>query len=391
MPWKETSPMNEKISFINEWRSGYWSMSELCDVYGISRTLGYRYLDRFETEGMAGLLERSSAPSSCPNRTPKPVEKAITDLRKQHRRWGPEKLRTVLSERFPDIEWPASSTFALILKRNNMIQPRRRRRKIECVHPIFDPQAPNEVWSADFKGKFRLGNDRYCNPLTVADSFTRFLFSAEGLEFADYAHSRPVFERIFDENGLPLQMHTDNGPPFGNVNSIARLTLLAVWFLELGIEPVYSDPGHPEQNGRHERMHRELKAEATRPPAYGFAVQQRKLDAFRKEYNELRPHQALGNIPPARVHVPSSRIYDGRILPWDYPNDFKVFKVCRNGAIRWGCHNWVMVSTTLIGKLIGLEELGNNIRRVFFRQKLLGYLDVSILRIQDDLGRFIRS
>jgi transposase InsO family protein len=391
MPWKETSSMNEKVGFINEWRSGQWSMSELCNAYGISRTLGYRYLNRFEKDGMAGLLERSSAPISSPNKTPNDLEKAIVNLRKQHKRWGPDKLKTILAEQFPEHDWPAVSTIALILKRNDLVLPRRRRRKVECAYPIFDPKVPNDVWSADFKGKFHLGNGRYCNPLTIADSCSRFLLAAEGLEFADYAHSRPVFEQVFQENGLPLQMHTDNGPPFGNVSSIARLTLLAVWFLELGIEPVYSDPGHPEQNGRHERMHRELKAEATRPPAYGFTVQQRKLDAFRNEYNELRPHQALGNIPPARVHVPSPRIYTGKIIPLEYPKEFKTFKVCRNGAIRWGSHNWIMVSTTLIGKYIGLEELGNGIGRVFFRHKLLGYLDASILRIQDDHGRFMRS
>ena len=383
--------MNEKVSFINEWRSGCWPMSELCTAFGISRTLGYKYLDRYQSEGMAGLLERSKAPFSSPNKTPEHIVKAIITLRKQHCRWGPEKLKTILSERSPGVTWPAESTIALILKRNNLVKPRHRRRKIECVFPIFDPQNPNDVWSADFKGKFRLGNGKYCSPLTIADSYSRFLFSAEGLEYADYLHSRPIFECVFDEYGLPLQLHTDNGAPFGNISSIARLTHLAVWFLELGIEPVYSDPGQPEQNGRHERMHRELKAEATKPPAYGFAVQQRKLDAFRKEYNELRPHQALGNLPPARIHVPSPRHYTGQVLSWDYPYDFKVFKVCRNGAIRWGSHNWIMVSTTLIGKLIGLEELGNNIYRVFFRQKLLGYLDASTLRIQDDQGRVIRS
>ncbi|MFA5824324.1 MAG: IS481 family transposase [Thermodesulfovibrionales bacterium] len=383
--------MNEKVSFINEWRSGCWPMSELCTAFGISRTLGYKYLDRYESEGLAGLLERSKAPFSSPNKTPGHIEKAIITLRKQHCRWGPEKLKTVLSERSPGVPWPAESTIALILKRNNLMKPRHRRRKIECVFPIFDPKNPNDVWSADFKGKFRLGNGKYCSPLTIADSYSRFLFSAEGLEYADYIHSRPIFERVFAEYGLPLQLHTDNGAPFGNVSAIARLTHLAVWFLELGIEPVYSDPGHPEQNGRHERMHRELKAEATKPPAYGFAVQQRKLNAFREEYNEVRPHHALGNLPPVRIHAPSPRPYSDCVLPWDYPYDFKVFKVCRNGAIRWGSHNWIMVSTTLIGKLIGLEELGYNIYRVFFRQKLLGYLDASTLRIQDDQGRVIRS
>jgi transposase InsO family protein len=167
--------MNEKISFINEWRSGCWSLSELCTAFGISRTLGYKYLDRYESEGVAGLLERSKAPLSSPNKTPSNIEKAITTLRKQHCHWGPEKLKTILSERHSDIPWPAESTIALILKRNDLVAPRHRRRKIECVFPIFDPQNPNDVWSADFKGKFRLGNGKYCSPLTIADSYSRFL------------------------------------------------------------------------------------------------------------------------------------------------------------------------------------------------------------------------
>ena len=164
--------MDEKVSFINEWRSNSWSMTELCDAFGISRTLGYRYIDRYETEGMAGLLERSRTPFESPNKTSIPVERAITKLRKQHQHWVPDKLRTILNERFPNIMWPALSTFALILKRNNLVKPWKRRRRIECVHPIFDPQQPNEVWSTDFKGKFRLGNHKYCNPLEICqDSF----------------------------------------------------------------------------------------------------------------------------------------------------------------------------------------------------------------------------
>ena len=272
--------MDEKRAFINEWRSGVWSMRALCAAFGISHTTGYKYLGRYLEEGPAGLEERSRAPHHVANKTPAHLEEALVALRKKHKRWGAEKLLVLLAEERPEESWPAVSTGSLILKRAGLVVPRRRVRKIEPVHPIFDPASPNEVWSADFKGKFKLGNGVYCHPLTIADSYSRYVFAAKGMYHPDQEGSRPVFEAVFREYGLPEQMHTDNGGPFASAQGLARLSHLAVWFLELGIEPVYSDPAHPEQNGRHERMHRELKGEATRPAGLqplGAAAQAQRL------------------------------------------------------------------------------------------------------------------
>jgi transposase InsO family protein len=262
---------------------------------------------------------------------------------------------------------------------------------VEPVKPIFDPKAPNEVWSADFKGKFKLGNGEYCHALTIADSYSRFLFKAKGLYDPTLKNCLAGFEEAFREFGLPQQIHTDNGPPFGSVASLCRLTRLAVWFIELGIEPVYSDPGHPEQNGRHERMHRDLKGESTRPPGYNLQGQQRKLNSFVHFYNEIRPHAALGKKTPAKVHQNSPRSFPEKIREWEYPKEMKAHYVCKNGALRWKSYHWVGVSTALNEKRVGLEEVGDGIWRVYFRQKLLGYLDEKVLRIQDDQGRFKRN
>jgi hypothetical protein len=202
--------------------------------------------------------------------------------------------------------------------------------------------------------------------------------------------SKPVFEAVFREYGLPEQIHTDNGGPFGCTQSLARLTHLAVWFIDLGIMPVYSDPAHPEQNGRHERMHEDLKAEATIPPGYDLRTQQRKLNRFVKEYNEWRPHKALQLRTPHQVHVRSAREYPERIENWDYPRGMMVKRVSRNGAIRWGGYSWVVISSTLIERYIGFEEFSDGLHRVYYRNKLLGYFDEQTLHITDGQGRVRR-
>ena len=236
-----------------------------------------------------------------------------------------------------------------------------------------------------------MGNRVYCHPLTIADSYSRYVFAAKGMYQPTYLETKKVYETVFREYGLPRQIHTDNGPPFGSVQSLHRLTRLSVWLIELGVDPVYSDPGHPEQNGRHERMHQELKAESTRPPGYDLNAQQRKLNAFVREYNEDRYHQALGMETPASVHKVSERGYPERVNRWEYGKEFKERYVCRNGAIRWGHSDWVGVSTALAEKTIGILELGEGIWEVYFRNKRLGYFDEKKLRIQDDEGRFKRN
>jgi transposase InsO family protein len=386
MPWKETSIMDERVSFIMDYQAAQWSVSELCLEYGISRPTAYKYIARYEESGITGLLDLSRTPHTIANKTPASIEKDIIALRRKHPRYGPEKLLTKLVEAYPDKPWPALSTTELILKRNGLIPERRHIRRIQPINPVFDPEEPNHTWSTDYKGKFRTGDRNYVWPLTIADSFSRYLFAAQALEHPTFEATKAVFIRVFKEYGTPLQIHSDNGLPFACSTSLARLSSFAVWLLEHDILPVYSDPGHPEQNGRHERMHRELKAEAARPPAANKTLEQRKLNAFIEEYNNYRPHKALNNQTPASVHIHSPREYFSKVSPWDYPREFQVRRVYANGCIRWGAYNWIMVSTALIQKDIGLEELGNGIWRVYFRNKLLGYLEEQRLRIQDLKG-----
>lgn len=390
MPWRNTSIMEERVFFINEYRSGIWTMTDLCKEFGISRPLGYKYIRRYEQFGIDGLLSISRRPHDIPNKTPQNIERLIVAFRKKHPRYGALKILVKLTERYPDKEFPSIPTINNILYRNGLIIPKRRVRRIIPVKPIFDPTAPNQIWSGDFKGKFRTTDQLYVFPLTIADSYSRFLFAAEALERADLESTKAVYIRVFRKYGMPEQFHTDNGSPFACPTSIARLSSLSVWLLEHDVMPVFSDPGCPSQNGRHERMHRELKAEAARPPASNRILEQKRLDKFVKEYNTFRPHQSLGNKTPASVHVRSNKEYSSKIISWDYPSNLQVLRVFKNGAIRWGSDNWVMVSTALIDKYIGLEELGNGIWRVFFRSKLLGYLDEKTLRIQDVKGRSIR-
>jgi len=366
-------------------------MTDLCRELGISRTVGYKYLHRFEEYGFEGLLEISRSPKNCPTRVPRRLEAEIVKLRQEHEDWGAEKLLAHLQRYQPCETWPAISTVNLILSRNNLVVRRQHRRHILPSNPIFDPKANNEIWSADFKGKYLLRCQHYCHTLTVADSFNRYLIAADCFYSPSTYNTIASFTRIFRDYGTPLQLHTDNGVPFGCATALGRLTQFSVWLLEHGVEPVYSDPGHPEQNGRHERMHRDLKARATNPPAYDLKGQQTKVDAFRKEYNEVRPHKAINNLTPVDLFEPSPRKFEETVRSWDYPEGFDVRLVCRNGAVRQGSHQWIMVSTALIGKYVGFEEVGNGISRVFYRHKFLGYLDEATWRIQDDKGRHIRG
>lgn len=391
MPWKESSAMQEKQSFIMEWLSGEASVTALCKEFGISRTLGYIYINRYLQSGREGLEERPRTPKRVWNKTNPFMERLIVQIRKSRKRYGAEKIHTLLVHSVDVRVVPAISTIDVILKRNGLVKKRKRIRRIREVHPIFEAWKPNEIWSADFKGQFRMGDMRYCYPLTIMDARSRYVLAIVGMHRPTFEATKAVFEALFEQYGLPKQIHTDNGEPFASAMSLSRLTHLAVWFIELGIVPVYSDPGHPEQNGSHERMHKELKAEATRPPAHSLGRQQSKFDAFRHEYNDVRPHRALGQRSPQEVYYRSTREYITGIEAWQYPEGMSVKYVCRNGAIRWGSGKWITVSTTLKEKYIGLEPIAQGTWRVYFRNVLLGYLDEKERRIQDDQGRLRRN
>ena len=385
MPLMEMTLMDQKKEFILLWKTEQYSLSYLCREFNISRPTGYRYIEKYKKFGIEGLENRPTIAKTIANKTPEAIEKAIVAIRKNpdYKRWGAKKILWKLQQEGVYEKLPAVSTINLILKRNDLIPKRKIRKRVEPIKPIFDPEEPNEVWSADYKGKFRMGNNKYCYPLTICDSCSRIILDIKGLHTATLEASKPVFEAVFKEYGLPLQLHTDNGSPFASVRSLGRITKFAVWLMELGIEPVYSDPGRPDQNGRHERMHRELKAEACSPPGKNLQSQQVKFNRFKRIYNYERPHESLGMVTPASAHEKSKRPYPKEISEYSYPADYKVKYVCRNGIIRVGKKDEVYVSTALKEKEVGLEELGGGIYRIYFREYLLGYLDENDLQVYD--------
>ena len=380
MPWKETTTMEQKIEFICEWVTGKYTITELCKSFEISRPTAYRLIDRFEKKGYEGLREQSRTPRKHPNETKENIVQGILKLKEKHPRWGAKKIKILLFNDFTEDQIPSVVTIHNILKRNGFVNSKKRMRRIKPVFPIFDPKECNEVWSADYKGKFLMGNKIYCHPLTIADSKSRFLFSAKGHYHENLKSAKAEFTKVFRKYGIPGQMRTDNGSPFGSVRAIQRFTQLSYWFIELGIMPVFSDPAHPEQNGRHERMHRDLKAACAKPSAYDLKAQQRSLNHFVKEYNNIRPHEALNMKTPASIHSFSTRLFPEKITHFDYNPHFRVLKVTLNGAIRWKSYYWVYVSAALKGKYVGIEELGNGIWKVFYRNVFLGFFNQNELR-----------
>jgi transposase InsO family protein len=283
MAWKVESMKTQKHKFILLYETGKFTLSALCRDFGISRLTDYAIFKRYAEEGWDALEEHSRRHKRHPNQTPKELEEAIISKRKKHPSWGARKIIVLLNRDagFSKKEIPSGITVNNIMKKHGLVITRKKnRRRIENQNLIFDPANPNEIWSSDFKGKFKIGNGVYCHPLTIADSKSRYLFAIKALERYDTESCKQVFERVFREYGLPLQMHTDNGSPFANPLPLRRMTRLSVLFMELRITPVYSYPGHPEQNSRHERMHREHKAESTRPPGAAFRSQQHKFDIF---------------------------------------------------------------------------------------------------------------
>jgi transposase InsO family protein len=388
MPWKESTIMEQKIEFICEWRSGNYTITELCRSFEISRPTAYKIIARFENEGYEGLQELSRKPRGIhPNSTDENVVNGILILKEKHKLWGAKKIHKLLYNDFSDELIPSVLTVHNILKKHGLVKPQKRLRRVKPIHPIFDPKQCNEVWSADYKGKFLMGNKIYCHPLTVADSKSRFVFTAKGHYKESLVSAKAEFTRVFRKYGIPKQIHTDNGSPFGSVKAIQRFTRLSYWFIELGIMPVYSDPSHPEQNGRHERMHRDLKAACAKPSAYDLKAQQRRLNRFVREYNHVRPHESLGMKTPASVHDFKTRPFPERIPSFDYDSELKVLKVTKNGSVRWGSYNWVYVSASLQGKYIGALEMGNGIWRVFYRNVFLGYFNENELRTKEQSVR----
>lgn len=369
----QTNPTEQRRSFVNDYERGQWSMSELCERYGVSRPTGYKWIQRGGTEAGEGFGERSRAPKRCPHRTSREIERRILEARSRYG-WGAKKLLQVLSRRHPKLHWPARSTVNEILDRHGMLHKNRRRTKWQ--HPGASRLATsraNETWSADFKGQFRTFDTRYCYPLTVSDHYSRSLLLCKGLLSVKTEGVKPAFRGLFREVGLPEAIRTDNGAPFASTG-IHGLCVLNVWWMQLGIVHQRITPASPQENGAHERMHRELKRETTRPPASNLRGQQRKFDLFRTRYNEERPHDGIGGQLPAQRWAPSPRPYPERIPSPEYPSHLEVRRVSTAGTFRLkGIQPFL--SQALNGQDIGLEEVGDGCWSIVYYDTLLGRID----------------
>jgi transposase InsO family protein len=373
MPWQETNPVLERHHFAHDLASGHWTMTELCDRYGISRNTGYKWLQRFEQQGPAGLLDRSRAPRSSPHETPDDV---IAMILQEHTRfgWGARKILKRLRTRDPKRVWPARSTIFDILARHDRV--RRRRARQRWKHPgaaALCTTAPNQVWTIDFKGQFRTRNGIYCYPLTVIDHFSRYLLCCHGLLDVRGAGVKPQLRRLFRAHGLPDAIRSDNGSPFASTG-IHGLNGLNVWWLQLGISHQRITPGSPQENGAHERLHRTLKARATKPPAANLNLQQRVFNEFQHTYNALRPHEALDDETPASRWTPAARAYPERIAPPEYPGHVEVRRISTAGTFRLHSGQYFL-SQALNGEFVGFEEVQDGVWNILYYTTLLGRFD----------------
>ena len=373
MPFKETCVDEETMRFISACLKNEANMTERCEAFGISRDWGYELLRRFRADGPAGLVPRSKAPHHHGRAMPAAVAAAILRLRCEWPSWGPKKLRAELARREPGVDWPAHSTIGDLLRREGLSEPRKRRRRpVPVTQPFAPVRAPNDLWCIDFKGWFRTRDGKRCDPLTLTDADSRFLLACRIVEpTAEGVH--PVVERALREHGLPLAIRSDNGPPFASTGA-GGLTALAVHWVKLGIRLERTDPGSPQQNGRHERMHGTLKDETAKPPADTPVAQQVAFDRFRHTFNQVRPHEALGQETPPSRYTPSTRTYPDRIEEPTYDPEHAVRRVRTNGTIKWG-GELVFLSEALIGEPVGIAETLTGDWIVRFADIQLGYID----------------
>jgi putative transposase len=373
MPWHQTDPVNERLKFVAAAQSGRTSMSELCEAFGISRKTGYKILRRYQEEGPEGLRDRSSAPRDHPNQTSRELESAILRVRKAHPTWGSKKILAVLDRAWTGEELPARSTVDAVLERAGVVRHRRRRtRRAPSAPPIVEALAPNDVWSIDYKGWFLVGDGTRCDPLTINDVFSRASLECRALVSPKLEDVQRQLENKFWDIGMPYFVLSDTGPPFGSCG-IGGLTRLGVWLLRLGIEPIFIQPGHPEQNGRHERFHETLKAETATPPRASVRAQQAAFNQFRTCYNEERPHEALGMRTPAELYTRSSRVMPHPLPEHEYADDYEVRRVRRDGTMKWNSE-LVFIGEALAGELVGVELVADERWHLHLGPKPLGVL-----------------
>ena len=380
MPWKECQVMDERLRFVARRLEGE-SMTSLCEEFGISRKTGYKIFTRYQHVGVKGLVDRSRRPNRHANQLPVVIEKAIVGLKREFPSWGAPKIRERLKQRWPELHRPAISTVHATLDRHGLVRRRSKRRRPRLTGTtLSQPVAPNRLWCADYKGEFLLTNQRYCYPLTITDFASRYLIACEALSTTKERYAFTVFERAFQEFGLPEAIRTDNGVPFASAHALYGLSKLAVWWVRLGILIERIAPGHPEQNGRHERMHLTLKTEATRPAGANVLRQQQRFDSFIHQYNHERPHQALDMATPATRYAASPRVYQG-MDELEYPAHDWSAVVTRCGRICYQARK-INLSQVFAGQKVGVKQTDDHIWLVTFMDYDLGYFDDETCRLE---------
>lgn len=375
MPWNEVKPMDEKVLFVADCIRGVRSIAQTCRMYGISRKTGYKWLARYRNDGPDALKDRTSRPHNNPAKTPYIICKEIIELRKgKSFKPGPGKILSMLAVRHPAWQLPSRTTVHNILCREGLVEKRKRSRRVTPSSlPFLKVEQANDVWSADFKGQFTMGNGRWCYPLTVMDHESRYLLGCKGLWGTGTNKTKAEFDALFREYGLPLRIRTDNGVPFAS-QGVAGLSRLSVWWIRLGIVPERIEPGKPQQNGRHERMHKTLKAATTRPAARSMSAQQAKFNRFIQEYNEERPHEGIGQQLPASKYQASERSMPRRLPEVEYEGHYRLKKVTKSGLIYLN-NTQVYIGNLLGGECVGLQEVDDGAWEAYFGQVRLGAFD----------------
>lgn len=381
MPWKEQKPMDQKVCMVSDRVERNYNISELSRKYRISRKTVYKWVDRYGKEGLDGLKEMKREHRWHPHTTDKQLVRSIIEKKCSRRSWGPKKIIASLKKECPDKKWPAASTAGEWLKKEGLVKERKKRQSVPAYcEPFKECEEPNDVWSADYKGQIRTRDHKKCYPLTISDNRSRYLLACAGLEGTRLKETTEIFKKVFKKYGLPHAIRVDNGTPFAG-KSAGGLSNLTLWWIKLGITPERIEKGKPYQNGRHERMHRTLKAETMLDPASNMAKQQKRFDWFKKMYNEERPHEALGQMPPVMVYQKSNRQYRDTFYDPEYELDREVRSVKRGGEIKFR-NRMYFLSKVLAGERVGLKEIDNGIWQINYSFYPLGTLNLRRMKIK---------
>jgi len=379
VPWKEATVFKEKVLFVSAYEKGESSMTELSRQYGVSRQTGHLWWKRYQNEGLDGLYELSRRPVHQPRKTAPEIRAVIVGTRERYPRKGPKKICDWLSRHQPEVRWPGPSTIGKILKEERLTkEPRRRRGTQSYPTALREAQACNDLWCIDFKGWFLTRDGQRCDPLTLMDQYSRYLLACQSTRISG-ASVQPILQRCFQLYGMPGRLRSDNGPPFAG-HSVGGLSRLAIWLVQLGIVPERIKPGRPQQNSKHERMHRTLKDETASPPAATLTAQQARFDEFRRLYNQDRGHESLGMKTPAEVYQPGPRRYTGKRVALEYPSTMKVRRVQRRGEIK--LQGQPLFLTELLWKEdVGLDQISDHYWKIYYGPLSLAIVDTKSQRV----------